>query len=155
MSNVFGCSQSEARSLLRLLVPLSDRGFEYEGRHYSVEKVIDALAVWADVASIEGLAEEGIESGRDRTGRDDAAWLKDRNTEHEFRRVDDRDQVERLLDSAYLTDREREVLDAEFGLSTGVPLSERETAPVVGMSRAGVGVVRRRALDKVRQAAAA
>ena len=51
-----------------------------------------------------------------------------------------------------LTDQEKQVVVARYGLGTGVPLRQREVAKVTGISRSYVSRIEKRALEKLRSA---
>ena len=51
-----------------------------------------------------------------------------------------------------LTDQERQVITARYGLGTGKPLRQREVAKLTGISRSYVSRVEKKALQKLRQA---
>ena len=49
-----------------------------------------------------------------------------------------------------LTDQEKQVIIARYGLGTGVPLRQREVADATGISRSYVSRIEKRALEKLR-----
>ena len=51
-----------------------------------------------------------------------------------------------------LTEQERSVITARYGLGTGVPLRQREVAQITGISRSYVSRIEKRALEKLRAA---
>lgn len=68
--------------------------------------------------------------------------------------VNTRQQLKRLCDTidAVLTDQERQVIVARFGLGGGAPLRQREVARITGISRSYVSRIEKKALEKLRQA---
>ena len=68
--------------------------------------------------------------------------------------VNTRQQLKRLCDAvdSILTDQERQVIIARYGLGGGVPLRQREVAKLTGISRSYVSRIEKKALEKLRQA---
>ena len=69
-------------------------------------------------------------------------------------RVSDREQLRKLCAavSSELTDQERQVVVARYGLGGGTPLRQREVAKLTGISRSYVSRIEKRALEKLRAA---
>lgn len=76
---------------------------------------------------------------------------------------DDEDLMERISNrelmkklcvavNTVLTDQERQVIVARYGLGTGAPLRQREVAQLTGISRSYVSRIEKRALAKLKQA---
>ena len=91
------------------------------------------------------------------TGADGAALsLMDVVSDDEdlLERVSDREQLRKLCAavSSDLTEQERQVVVARFGLGGGVPLRQREVAKLTGISRSYVSRIEKRALEKLRSA---
>ncbi len=51
-----------------------------------------------------------------------------------------------------LTEQERQVIVARYGLGTGVPMRQREVAAITGISRSYVSRIEKKALQKLKQA---
>ena len=68
--------------------------------------------------------------------------------------VNTRQQLKRLCDAvdSILTDQERQVIIARYGLGGGVPLRQREVAKLTGISRSYVSRIEKKALERLRQA---
>ena len=60
-------------------------------------------------------------------------------------------QVRTLVDTA-LTGREAEIIRLRYGLSGGPPLTQRETAARLGISRSYISRIEKKALEKLRRA---
>ena len=91
------------------------------------------------------------------TGADGAALsLMDVVSDDEdlLERVSDREQLRKLCAAvrSELTDQERQVVVARFGLGGGAPLRQREVAKLTGISRSYVSRIEKRALEKLRNA---
>ena len=89
------------------------------------------------------------------TGADGAALsLMDVVSDDEdlLERVSDREQLRKLCAAvrSELTDQERQVVVARFGLGGGAPLRQREVAKLTGISRSYVSRIEKRALEKLR-----
>ena len=69
-------------------------------------------------------------------------------------RVSNRQLLTKLCEAVdrVLTDQERQVIVARYGLGTGTPLRQREVAKVTGISRSYVSRIEKRALEKLRAA---
>ena len=67
-------------------------------------------------------------------------------------RVSDREQLRKLCDAVdrELTDQERQVVIARYGLGGGTALRQREVAKLTGISRSYVSRIEKRALEKLR-----
>ena len=67
-------------------------------------------------------------------------------------RVSDREQLRQLCAavSSELTDQERQVVVARYGLGGGSPLRQREVAKLTGISRSYVSRIEKKALEKLR-----
>ena len=50
-----------------------------------------------------------------------------------------------------LTQQEQQVIDLRYGLSTGMPLRQREVAAITGISRSYVSRIEKRALEKLKK----
>ena len=91
------------------------------------------------------------------TGADGAALsLMDVVSDDEdlLERVSNREQLRKLCAAVdeKLTDQERQVIVARYGLGGGVPLRQREVAKLTGISRSYVSRIEKRALEKLRDA---
>ena len=91
------------------------------------------------------------------TGTDGAALsLMDVVSDDEdlLERVSNREMLRKLCDAVdrELTDQERQVVIARYGLGGGVPLRQREVAKLTGISRSYVSRIEKRALEKLRTA---
>lgn len=91
------------------------------------------------------------------TGADGAALsLMDVVSDDEdlMERVSNREQLRRLCSAVdrELTDQERQVVIARYGLGGGMPLRQREVAKLTGISRSYVSRIEKRALNKLRAA---
>ena len=91
------------------------------------------------------------------TGTDGAALsLMDVVSDDEdlLERVSNREMLRKLCDAVdrELTDQERQVVIARYGLGGGVPLRQREVAKLTGISRSSVSRIEKRALEKLRTA---
>ncbi|MBR7122740.1 MAG: RNA polymerase sporulation sigma factor SigK [Oscillospiraceae bacterium] len=69
-------------------------------------------------------------------------------------RISNRELMKKLCAAVdtVLTDQERQVIVARYGLGTGVPLRQREVAQLTGISRSYVSRIEKRALAKLKQA---
>ena len=91
------------------------------------------------------------------TGADGAALaLMDVVSDEEdlLERVSDREDIRKLcraVDSV-LTEQERLVVVARYGLGTGIPMRQREVADKTGISRSYVSRIEKKALQKLRKA---
>lgn len=61
------------------------------------------------------------------------------------------DRARRLVDSI-LSVRERKIIQLRYGLSGGEPLTQREVAQLLGISRSYVSRIEKSALETLRQA---
>ncbi len=91
------------------------------------------------------------------TGTDGAALaLMDVVSDEEdlLERVSDRQMLKKLCTAVdtVLSDQERRVIVARYGLGTGEPLRQREVAQLTGVSRSYVSRIEKRALEKLRSA---
>ena len=91
------------------------------------------------------------------TGADGAALsLMDVVSDDEdlMERISNREQLRKLCDAVdrELTQQERQVVIARYGLGGGVPLRQREVANLTGISRSYVSRIEKRALEKLRAA---
>lgn len=91
------------------------------------------------------------------TGADGAALsLMDVVSDDEdlLERVSDREQLRKLCAavSSELTEQERQVVVARYGLGGGTALRQREVAKLTGISRSYVSRIETRALEKLRKA---
>ena len=91
------------------------------------------------------------------TGADGAALsLMDVVSDEEdlLERVSNREQLRKLCAAVdrELTDQERQVVVARYGLGGGTPLRQREVAKLTGISRSYVSRIEKRALEKLRAA---
>ncbi len=59
-------------------------------------------------------------------------------------------QALRLAIKESLTEQEQQVIDLRYGLTSGIPLRQREVAGVTGISRSYVSSIEKRALEKLR-----
>ncbi len=59
-------------------------------------------------------------------------------------------QALRLAIKESLTEQEQQVIDLRYGLTSGIPLRQREVAGVTGISRSYVSRIEKRALEKLR-----
>ena len=68
-------------------------------------------------------------------------------------RISNRELMKKLCVAVdtVLTDQERQVIVARYGLGTGVPLRQREVAQKTGISRSYVSRIEKRALAKLKQ----
>lgn len=69
-------------------------------------------------------------------------------------RVSTRQDLKKLCGAvdAVLTDQERQVIIARYGLGGGAPLRQREVADITGISRSYVSRIEKRALQKLKEA---
>jgi len=69
-------------------------------------------------------------------------------------RVSNRQQLKRLCAAVdeVLTDRERQVIIARYGLGGGTPMRQREVAKLTGISRSYVSRIEKHALEKLKRA---
>ena len=69
-------------------------------------------------------------------------------------RISNRELMKKLCTAVdtVLTDQERQVIVARYGLGTGAPLRQREVAQLTGISRSYVSRIEKRALAKLKQA---
>ena len=69
-------------------------------------------------------------------------------------RVSTRQDLKKLCVAvdAVLTDQERQVIIARYGLGGGTPLRQREVADITGISRSYVSRIEKRALEKLKEA---
>ena len=69
-------------------------------------------------------------------------------------RVSTRQDLKKLCGAvdAVLTDQERQVIIARYGLGGGAPLRQREVADITGISRSYVSRIEKRALEKLKEA---
>ncbi len=67
-------------------------------------------------------------------------------------RVSNRQQLQKLCAAvdAVLTDRERQVIIARYGLGGGTPMRQREVAKLTGISRSYVSRIEKKALEKLK-----
>ena len=91
------------------------------------------------------------------TGNDGAALsLMDVVSDDEdlMERVNNRQLLKQLCAAVdlVLTDQERQVIIARYGLGTGCPNRQREVAKLTGISRSYVSRIEKKALDKLRKA---
>jgi RNA polymerase sporulation-specific sigma factor len=91
------------------------------------------------------------------TGADGAALsLMDVVSDDEdlLERVSDREQLRKLCSAvgSELTEQERQVVVARYGLGGGTALRQREVAKLTGISRSYVSRIEKRALEKLRAA---
>lgn len=91
------------------------------------------------------------------TGADGAALaLMDVVSDDEdlLERVSNRQDLRKLCQAVdtVLTEQERQVVVARYGLGGGTPLRQREVAKLTGISRSYVSRIEKRALEKLRQA---
>ena len=91
------------------------------------------------------------------TGTDGAALaLMDVVSDEEdlLERVSGREELRKLCRavSTVLTDQERQVIVARYGLGGGIPRRQREVAALTGISRSYVSRIEKRALEKLRTA---
>ena len=91
------------------------------------------------------------------TGADGAALsLMDVVSDDEdlMERISNREQLRKLCRAVdrELTDQERQVIIARYGLGGGAPLRQREVAKQTGISRSYVSRIEKRALEKLRAA---
>ena len=91
------------------------------------------------------------------TGTDGAALsLMDVVSDDEdlMERVNNRQLLKQLCAAVdlVLTDQERQVIIARYGLGTGCPMRQREVAKLTGISRSYVSRIEKKALDKLRKA---
>ena len=91
------------------------------------------------------------------TGTDGAALsLIDMVADEEdlLERVSTRQDLKKLCKAVdeVLTDQERQVIVARYGLGGSAPLRQREVAEVTGISRSYVSRIEKRALQKLRKA---
>ena len=75
----------------------------------------------------------------------------DENVCEEVERKIQSDRARRLVDSI-LSVRERKIIQLRYGLSGGEPLTQREVAQLVGISRSYVSRIEKSALETLRQA---
>ena len=68
-------------------------------------------------------------------------------------RISNRELMKKLCTAVdtVLTDQERQVIVARYGLGTGAPLRQREVAQLTGISRSYVSRIEKRALAKLKQ----
>lgn len=68
-------------------------------------------------------------------------------------RISNRELMKKLCAAVdtVLTDQERQVIVARYGLGTGAPLRQREVAQLTGISRSYVSRIEKRALAKLKQ----
>ena len=91
------------------------------------------------------------------TGADGAALsLMDVVSDDEdlMERISNREQLRKLCRAVdrELTEQERQVIIARYGLGGGAPLRQREVAKLTGISRSYVSRIEKRALEKLRAA---
>ena len=91
------------------------------------------------------------------TGTDGAALaLMDVVSDEEdlLERVSDREDLRKLCRAVdtVLTEQERQVIVARYGLGGGIPRRQREVAQLTGISRSYVSRIEKRALEKLRTA---
>lgn len=91
------------------------------------------------------------------TGADGAALaLMDVVSDEEdlLERVSDREDIRKLCKAvdSVLTEQERLVVVARYGLGTGIPMRQREVADKTGISRSYVSRIEKKALQKLRKA---
>ena len=91
------------------------------------------------------------------TGADGAALaLMDVVSDEEdlLERVSDREDLRKLCKAvdSVLTEQERLVVVARYGLGTGIPMRQREVADKTGISRSYVSRIEKKALQKLRKA---
>ena len=69
-------------------------------------------------------------------------------------RVSNRENLRRLCEAVdqVLTQQERQVIVARYGLGSGIPQRQREVAKLTGISRSYVSRIEKRALEKLKQA---
>ena len=69
-------------------------------------------------------------------------------------RVSNRHLLKKLCEAVdqVLTEQERQVIIARYGLGSGIPLRQREVADATGISRSYVSRIEKRALEKLEQA---
>ena len=69
-------------------------------------------------------------------------------------RVSNRQLLKKLCSAVdlVLTDQERQVIIARYGLGTGCPMRQREVANLTGISRSYVSRIEKKALEKLRKA---
>ena len=69
-------------------------------------------------------------------------------------RVSTRQDLQKLCKAVdcVLTDQERQVVIARYGLGGGTPLRQREVAKRTGISRSYVSRIEKKALEKLREA---
>ncbi|MBR4864465.1 MAG: RNA polymerase sporulation sigma factor SigK [Oscillospiraceae bacterium] len=93
-----------------------------------------------------------IETGGDGT----ALALMDVVSDEEdlLERVTNREDIRKLRKAVdtVLTDQERQVIVARYGLGDGAPRRQREVATLTGISRSYVSRIEKRALEKLKQA---
>jgi RNA polymerase sporulation-specific sigma factor len=67
-------------------------------------------------------------------------------------RVSDREDLRKLCRAVdtVLTEQERQVIVARYGLGGGIPRRQREVAQLTGISRSYVSRIEKRALEKLR-----
>ena len=75
----------------------------------------------------------------------------DENMCEEVERKIQSDRARQLVDSA-LSERERRIIDLRYGLSGGDPLTQREVAQLLGISRSYVSRLEKSALETLREA---
>ena len=91
------------------------------------------------------------------TGTDGAALaLMDVVSDDEdlMERVSTRQDLRKLCKAVdtVLTEQERKVVIARYGLGGGAPMRQREVAKITGISRSYVSRIEKRALEKLREA---
>ena len=75
----------------------------------------------------------------------------DENVCEEVERKIQSDRARQLVDSA-LSVRERKIIQLRYGLSGGEPLTQREVAQLLGISRSYVSRIEKGALETLREA---
>lgn len=59
-------------------------------------------------------------------------------------------QVRKYVDTA-LDDRESRIIKLRYGLETGIPMTQRETAELLGISRSYISRIEKKALEKLNE----
>ena len=58
-------------------------------------------------------------------------------------------KIKRIIDSA-LNEREKLVIKLRYGIDTGKPLTQRETADILNISRSYISRIEKKAIEKLR-----